>query len=55
MKDENVPFIYYNLVDINNDGTQKLVMNTGTCNADTQYVFYTYKNNQVIELGSNTI
>lgn len=44
----------YALVDIDNNGTDELIIFSGTCNADYEYVFYTFKDNKVILLGSNT-
>ena len=43
----------YGLVDINNDNIKELVICFGTCNADMQFTFYTYKNNNAIRLGEN--
>lgn len=46
--------VEYALVDIDNNGTDELIIFSGTCNADYEYVFYTFKDNKVILLGSNT-
>lgn len=52
IKNKENSLVQYALTDMNEDGTQELVIQYGTSNADYQYIFYTYKNNSVVELGS---
>lgn len=40
----------WTLIDINNDGTDELVIETGTCEADRKYHVYTYKNEKIVKL-----
>ncbi len=55
IENEDVQYLdlKYALCDINNDKMQELIIFSGTCNADTEYIFYTYKDNKVVKLGSN--
>jgi hypothetical protein len=42
----------YTVNDIDKDGIKELIVRTGGCEADYQYMFYTYSNGQVVSLGS---
>ena len=53
-KEENGAITSYALTDINKDGIQELIILHGTSNADYEYVFYTYQNNQIIKLGATS-
>ena len=43
--------VQYGLVDINNDKIKELVILIGTCNADYQYIFYTFEGNKATRIG----
>lgn len=44
--------IEYALTDIDADGTAELMIKKGTCEADMEMFFFTYKNGKVVELGT---
>ena len=43
-------YVYY---DMDRDGTDEMIVNTGSCEADRSICFYTFKNNAVMLIGSN--
>ncbi len=44
----------YTVYDIDKDGTKELIVKIGTCEADFEFLFYTYSNGKVISLGSKS-
>lgn len=52
LKNETDFFIEYGLNDIDNNNVEELIIRSGTCNTDTEFTFYTYKDNKVVKLGS---
>lgn len=47
-------YIYseFSMIDVDEDGTDELIVHEGTCEQDRKYHFYTYKNKEIIYLGS---
>ena len=45
--------INYTLFDMDSDGTPELLINSGTCEADSLISIYTYKNNKYSQIGNN--
>ena len=43
--------VEYGLVDINNDNVKELILFKGTSSSDYEFIFYTYKENEVTKLG----
>ena len=49
----NIPAwnFWFSLYDMTGDGVEELILHTGSCEADAQYVFYTYRDATVREVG----
>ncbi len=49
---EDYLYAEFAMIDIDDDGTEELIVHEGTCEADRKYHFYTVKNKEVVYLGS---